>query len=67
MGAVNVIEEAVKAVLKDHPKATNDELFSYLLGKLDSKLLSQATLCSLRRQGSPCHVRVGNFDCSRIE
>ena len=49
MGFTTVVEGAIKTAMKSHPKAARDIMFSYLLGKFDSKLLAQAAIVCLRR------------------
>ena len=50
-GVINIIEAGTKAALASYEQAvekSGDPMFSYLLGKVDSKLLVQAALVTLR-------------------
>ena len=56
MGLTNTVEKATKAVLEDKAMF-DDPMFSYLLGKFDSKLMNQGALVLQRRNALLAMVR----------
>ncbi len=50
-GFGNVLEESIKKCLQTHPSVEDDAMYSYFLGKLDSKWLAQCGLVAMRGNG----------------
>ena len=60
MGFTNIVESSIKETLKSiSAEQQKDILFSYLLGKFDSKLLTQAAISCLRRSALLRCINVG--------
>ena len=62
MGLTNTVEKATKAVLEEKAPF-DDPMFSYLLGKFDSKLMNQGALVLQRRNALLAMIR-SDFDFS---